>query len=59
MSLVNFNCVGAAGNFVKPQAPKASSESKPSIFTPSASVETAGSIASSAPVSGSSFSASC
>ena len=59
MSLVNFNCVGAVGNFVKPQAQKASSDSKPSVFTPSASVETAGSIASSAPASGGSFSASC
>ena len=58
MSLVNFNT-----NFA-PKAPQTTNIQKtnsnsPSIFTPAPSVETAGSVASSAPASSGSFSAVC
>ena len=58
MSLVNFNT-----NFA-PKAPQSihvqkSNSNSPSIFTPAPSVETAGSVASSAPASSGSFGAVC
>ena len=57
MSLVNFNGIFGAGGASSVNSPKVQT-AKPSVFTPAPSVETAGSVASSAPASGS-FSAVC